>query len=165
MAGWMFLAGSAGAPEFGKSQPSARMVQGWLSLNKRVSALFMQLCRAHKAESSLLTPNGKRNINVLDRCIQFSSSGRPSTSVVSPKSGRSQGKGPVFPSGGTLTSRIAASLLPGLCDQKVIHYELQRRAGVGIDGNPGMWWGETCSWGCGRCRGAEKSPCSVFSLK
>lgn len=61
--------------------------------------------------------------------------------MFSPKSGRSQGKGPVFPCGGTLTSRTAASLLPGLCDQKVICYEPQRKVGVGIDGSPGLWWG------------------------
>lgn len=103
----------------------------------------MQFCRAHKAESSLLTPNGKRNINVLGRCIEFSSSGRPSTPLLCPRSGRGQGKGPVFPSGGTLTSRIAASLLIGLCDQKVICFELQRKVGVGIDGNRDLWWGVT----------------------
>lgn len=147
VAGWMSLTGSAEelqAPELGKSQPlSQDGARVTVPEQMCLSSVFMQFCSAHKAESSLLTPNGKRNIDVLDRCMKFSSSGRPSTSVFSPKSGRSQGKGPVFPSGGTLTSKTAASLLPGLCDQKVICYELQRKVGGGIDGSQGPWWGVT----------------------
>lgn len=149
VAGWMSLTGSAEelqAPELGKSQPlsqdGARMT---VPEQMCLSSVFMQFCSAHKAESSLLTPNGKRNIDVLDRCMKFSSSGRPSTSVFSPKSGRSQGKGPVFPSRATLTSRTAAPLLPGLCDQKVICYERDRwqsRPMVGCNSD-----GSSCSWG------------------
>lgn len=67
----MFLAGSAEevqAPELGKSQPLSQDGAGVTVPEQMcLSSVFMQFCWAHKAESSLLTPNGKRNINVLDR--------------------------------------------------------------------------------------------------
>lgn len=71
----MFLAGSAEevqAPELGKSQPLSQDGAGVTVPEQMcLSSVFMQFCWAHKAESSLLTPNGKRNINVLDRWIQI----------------------------------------------------------------------------------------------
>lgn len=72
MAGWMSLMGSAEevqAPEHGKSQPlSQDGARVTVSEQICLSSVFVQFCRAHKPESSLLTPNGKRNIVVLDRC-------------------------------------------------------------------------------------------------
>lgn len=77
----MFLAGSPAevqAPELGNSQPlSQDGARVTVPEQMCLSSVFMQFCRAHKEESFLLTANGKRNINVLDRCIKFSSSGRP----------------------------------------------------------------------------------------